>query len=98
MAGGRQPRGCPPGDIVVGITQLGAIVIGLLEVVADDLVHLHELCAMSLQPVGEPLVQLPAGCLRQRVVRGIPDQQVAEAVGVLTGELRLVRTDQLLSN
>ena len=43
-------------------------------------------------------MQLGAGRLRQRVVRGVADQQVAEAEGVLARKLRLVRADQLLAH
>ena len=42
----------------------------------------------SLQPVGEALVELGPGRLRQRVVGGVTDQDVPEAVGVVARELR----------
>ena len=52
----------------------------------------------SLEPVGEALVQLGARRLRQRVVGGVADQQVAEAERVVAGELRAVGADQLLAH
>jgi hypothetical protein len=79
-------------------SKLQAVAIRLLEVVADDLVQLDELPAVLLQPHGESFVQLAAGRLRQRVVGGIPDQQVAETAGVLARELRLVRANELLAH
>ena len=65
-----------------------AVAVGLLEVVAEDLVELDQVGAALLEPVGEALVQLGARRLRQRVVGGVADQQVAEAEGVLARELR----------
>ena len=56
---------------------------GLLEVVADELVQLDQLAAMLLQPGREALVQLGSRRLRQRVVRGVADQQMAEAEAVV---------------
>ena len=53
---------------------------------------------MLLEPVGEALVQLGAGRLRERVVGGVADQQVTEAERVLAGQLRLVGPDQLLAH
>ena len=44
---------------------------------------------MLLEPVGEALVQLGARRLRQRLVGGVADQQVAEAEGVLAGNCGL---------
>ena len=51
--------------------------------VAEDLVELDEVGAVRLEPGGEALVQLGPGRLRQRVVGGVADQQVAEAEAVL---------------
>src|SRR5205085_9056453 len=70
----------------------------LLQVVAEDLVELDELGAVLLDPAGEALVKLCASRLRQRVVRGVADEEVAEAVGVVAGELRAVGADQLLAH
>ena len=72
----------------VGLPELGLVAGGLLEVVAEDLVQLDQLGAVLLEPVGEALVQLGPGRLRQRVVGGVADQQVAEAEAVLARKLR----------
>ena len=53
---------------------------------------------MLLQPRREALVELGARRLRQRVVGGVADQQMAEAEAVLARELRPVRSDQLLAD
>ena len=42
----------------VGLPELLPVAIGLLEVVAEQLVELDELGAVLREPVGEPLVQL----------------------------------------
>jgi hypothetical protein len=60
---------------------------GLLEVVAEELVQLDQLLLTLLQPAGEALVQLGTERLRERVVSGITDQQVAEAEAILACEL-----------
>ena len=71
-----------------GLSELCLVAGGLLEVVAEDLVQLDEVGAALLEPAGEALVQLGADRLRQRVVGGVADQQVAEAEAVLARELR----------
>ena len=53
---------------------------------------------MLLEPGGEALVQVGARRLRQRLVGGVADQEVAEAEAVLAGELRPVGPDQLLAD
>ena len=53
---------------------------------------------MVIEPVGEPLVQLGPCRLGERVVRGVADQQVAEAERVLALEVALVGSDQLLAD
>ena len=50
--------------------------VGLLEVVADERV---ELVGALLEPVGVALVQARALGLRDRVVGGVAEQEVAEA-------------------
>ena len=60
-------------------SELDAIAMSLLEVIAADLVELDEIGRAIVEPSGEPLVQLGARCLRQRVVRSVADQQMAEA-------------------
>ena len=83
---------------IVGQPELGAVREGLLEVVAEELVELDELGPVLLQPGGEALVEIRAGRLRERLVRRVADQQVAEAEAVLARDLRSVRPDQLLAH
>ena len=52
--------GQPPG-LVIGRAQLAPVAERLLQVVAGDLVQLHQAGAAFLQPPGEPLVQLEPG-------------------------------------
>ena len=52
----------------------------------------------SFEPVGEALVELGAGCLGERVVGGVADQEVAEAVGIADRQLRPVGPDELLAH
>ena len=54
--------------------------------------------AVLVEPVGEAGVQVGADRLRKGVVGGVADQQVAEAVAVLAGELGAVGTDQLAAH
>ena len=62
--------------------------------VAEELIELHEIDTALLQPVCEALVELGSHRLRQRVVGGVADQQVAETEAVFTCELRLGWPDQ----
>ena len=94
-AGGQAPPRRRGQLAVAGSPELGAVAAGLLEVVAEDLVQLDELGAVLLEPGREALVEVCAGRLRQRVVGGVADQEVAEAEAVLARELRLVGADQL---
>ena len=65
--------------------EVAAVPDRLFEVIADDLVELNEVRAPLLEPRSEALVQFGAGRLRQRLVGGVANQQVAEAVAVVTG-------------
>ncbi len=66
--------------VVVERTELPAVLVGLLEVVADDLFVLaHQLADLVGQPVGETGVQLGARLLEQAAVGGVPDERVMEA-------------------
>ena len=79
--------------------ELDSISICLLEVVADDLLVLrHSIAGCPAEPVGEPFVEVCAGCLRHRLVRRVSYEQVAEAVRLLTRKLGAVRAQQLLSS
>ena len=60
--------------------------------VRDDLLlSAHGFPGHALEPVREPLVQLGAPRLRDRLVRRVADQQVPEAEGVLARERRARR-------
>ena len=82
----------------VGLPELGLVASCLLEVEAEDLVHLDEIRAALVQPVGEALVELCADGLGETVVGGIADEQVPEAKRIVTRQLRAVGPDQLLAN
>ena len=66
----------------------------LLEVVPDDLISLDEL--LRREPVGEALVELGPHCLGERLVRRVPDEQVAEPEALVLREGGRRRTDELL--
>ena len=69
--------------------ELAPVAHRLLEVPAGDLVELGQVAgAVLLEPAREPLVQLGAGRLRQAVVGGVADQQVAEAERVVGRSVR----------
>src|SRR5262245_61544080 len=85
-----------PVELRIPRVELVAIALRLLEVVADDLVAFEEV--LGRKPVGEALVQLGAGRLRERLVRGVTDQQVAEAEAFVAGERRRRRANELLAN
>ena len=76
-------------------TELGLVAGGLLEVIAEDLVQLHEALAMHVEPSREAVVQVGTGRLRERVVRRVAQQEVAEAVAVLAGRQRAGRPNEL---
>ena len=70
-------------------TELGPIPVGLLEVVADDL-----LVGGFVEPVGEAFVQLSTDFLRDPAVGGVADEDVAEAEGILIRQARALRLDE----
>src|SRR6185369_7887848 len=73
--------------------------VRLLEVIADDLfVFADPGAGDAFEPRREPLVQLRARRLRKRVVRGVPDQDVAEPVRIVAGEARASRPDQIAAD
>ncbi len=98
-AGGREQS---PGalaeraGLVVLDAQLGAVPVGLREVVAEELVELDELAPLLLEPRGEACVEIGAYGLRKGLVGGIADQEVAKAEGVLAADVRSLRANELV--
>src|SRR5690349_24280439 len=78
-------------------SELDPVSVRLLKVVANDLVR-SVAAEPRFQPVREALVQLGPEPLRQRVVCGVADQDVAEAETVIAGKHRLLRADQPLAH
>ena len=90
-----RPVGEEPGGGRV-VAELDAIAVGLLEVVAEDEVVLAGIgCRAGLQPVGEALVELGPLALGQAGIGGVADEEVAEAIGLVIGEVRAVGADQV---
>ena len=96
-SGGQTLSRCHREPLVL-TSQLSAVVDGLLEVVAEKLVQLDDGGPVLLEPPGEASVEVRTCSLRQSVVGCVADQEVAEAEAVLAGDLRLVRSDQLLAD
>ena len=94
-AGSGEPRRGPFGQAGIGLSELALVAGRLLEVVADDLVALDEGVAVLVEPVGEAGMQIGADRLGKRVVGGVADQQVAEAVAVVAGNQSTVGTHEL---
>ena len=70
----------------------------LAEVVAEQLFVLTRPVARdSLEPAGKSRVPAGAQLLRDALVRGLPDQDVAEPIGVLARQHRLVGAEELLA-
>ena len=97
-AGGGESRGGAVGELGVRLPELRLVSGCLLEVVADDLVALDQGVAVLVEPVGEAGVQVGTDRLGERVVGGIADQQMAEAVAVVAGELGAVGADELVAH
>ena len=73
--------------VLVGWAELGAVAVGLLVVVAEDLVVLGDAVADELfEPVGEAFVQVGADFFGGGEVGGLADEDVFEAVGGPTGD------------
>ena len=81
------------------VPQLDSIAVRLLEVVgSDQVVAAGVVGRAAFQPVREALVQARPFGLRDRVVRGVPDEDVAELVGLAGGGLGVLGPDQLLAH
>ena len=70
--------------------QLDAVAMGLLEVVTEYLVHLDEFRPVPFEPVCKARVKIRPRRLRERLVGGVPDQDMPEAEAVLARDLRPV--------
>ena len=81
--------------VVVGEPLRPAVADSLIEVVADQLVDLHQSGCVVLEPGRELRVALGPGG-QAGVVGGVADQAVAEAKAVFAREQRAVGPDQLL--
>ena len=77
--------------------ELGAELVRLLEVVADDLLVAREVAVAGLEPVGEARVQARAQLLRHRRVGDVADEHVVEAEAVVAREERAVGAHELLA-
>ena len=93
-----KPLAGPLGESRIGLSELGLVAGRPLQVEAEDLVQLDQVFAFLVEPGGQALVQLGSRRLGQGVVGGVSEQQVAEAEGVLSGELGRVGTDQALAD
>ena len=81
-------RGKRPSRRVEG-SELGAVAVRLLEVVAEELVELeHAVAGALLEPGGVALVEVGPRLLRDRLVGGVADERVAETVAALAREHR----------
>ena len=72
---------------LVNQTEFGRVDVGLLEVVAEDLVELDQIGAALLEPLGEAPVQLDPDRLWKCFIGGIPDEEVPEPEPVVAGQL-----------
>ena len=71
--------------VVAGAPELGAVLVGLLEVVADDLVGALPRSSRPSEPVGVRDVQVGAAALGEEVVGRVAHQDVREPVAGLAG-------------
>src|SRR5581483_10463334 len=93
--GGCKPVACALREGCIGFSELELVARRLLQVVAEQLVPISQLFPALPEPVSEALVELRARRFRERPVGGVAHQQMAEAKGVLAGELGAVGADQL---
>ncbi len=87
------PHGAPAGEpkpgagsereLLILLAEPGEIEGRLLEVIAEDLLELDEALAVLLKPRREAPVEIGARRLRESLVGGISDQEMAEAIGVV---------------
>ena len=78
------------------VPELQPIAVRLLEVVADDQLVLAGIGGRAgFQPVGERLMELGPLILGQAGIGGVADEQVAEAIGLVVGEIRAFGADEI---
>ena len=83
--------------MVVERPELEEVAVGLLEVVAEDLLVLDRALAVhAVGPLDELLVEGRAGALQHAVVRRVADEDVMEAERVLLDRSRPVGLHELL--
>ena len=91
----REAGSRPPADRVGTLVRWGElhpVRVGLLQVVTDDLFLLDDRFPSNpLQPFRDALVQLGASGLRDRVVRRVADQQMAETERILARQASSAR-------
>src|SRR5207253_3249438 len=81
-------------SVVVDRLETLPVAVGLLEVVAEELVRV----IVELDPAGEALVEVGARPLRDPGVGGVPDQRAPEAEAVLSGDARDRGLDELTAD
>src|SRR5215212_994703 len=97
---GAELRRCSPRElpaVLVGLAKFSPVSIRALEVVAEDFFVLGRPSGrLWLQPVGVTLVRLGTEQFRRGLVRGVADQDVAEAEAFVALEVGAVTVDQFL--
>ena len=85
--------------VIVRWRERRSVPIGLLEVIAEDLLELEDSFARLLfEPLDMELVQPGSDPFRDGVVRRVADHEMPEAKGALSGEHRAIRANQLLAD
>src|SRR6266511_3245938 len=82
---------------IVRCVELLTVAVRLLEVVADDLGR-RGVAQPVPEPLGEALVEVGALTLRDRLVGRVADEHVTEAEAVITGQDRLIWSDERLAH
>jgi hypothetical protein len=98
FSGCKQSPGSFLGNGYIGPAELSEVAGGLLEVVAENLIQLYEGLTVFLEPPGEAPVKVGASRLRERVVGGVPDQEVTEAVRLLARQHGAVGPDEVAAH
>ena len=71
---------------------------GLLEVIADKLVALDQPCLLGIDPARKLLVQPGSRRLRERVIGGVPQEEVTESEAIVGRQERPGPVNQTLGN